>query len=252
MGLSGQRGLSRREDLVQTALARAAVRWTRLGDPEAYVRRVLYTQGVSWWRVLRRRRGEVLVESPPDTRPAHGADPELRIVLAQALSRLTPKQRTILIVRFYEDRTEVETAELLSVSLGTPDARVATGPTAGLPDRLVEPRGWTETVRRSPNGPASVVFTAGKGNVQSDFDDFKLEWWREGYSTYPTTVVGLTNDTYRIARDRYVVGVDLSPDGRYWPASAHSRWSPGPPEPSTGSCRWRSGRWATMPTSTST
>ena len=39
------------EDLVQTALARAAVRWTRLDDPEAYVRRVLYTQAVSWWRV---------------------------------------------------------------------------------------------------------------------------------------------------------------------------------------------------------
>jgi RNA polymerase sigma-70 factor (sigma-E family) len=107
------------QDLVQTALARAAVRWARLDDPESYVRRVLYTQGVSWWRVLRRRRGEVLVGAPPDVRPDRGADPDVRVVLAQALAKLTPKQRTILIVRFYEDRTEGETAALLSIALGT-------------------------------------------------------------------------------------------------------------------------------------
>src|SRR4051794_8934535 len=53
------------EDLVPTALARAAVRWSRLDDPERYVRRVLYTQGVSWWRVRRRRRDELLVDNPP-------------------------------------------------------------------------------------------------------------------------------------------------------------------------------------------
>jgi RNA polymerase sigma-70 factor (sigma-E family) len=107
------------EDLVQVALARTATRWTRLDDPEAYVRRVLYTQAVSWRRVLRRRRGEVLVGTPLDTGLGRAADPDLRIVLAQALGRLTPKQRTILIVRFYEDRTEAETAALLSIALGT-------------------------------------------------------------------------------------------------------------------------------------
>jgi RNA polymerase sigma-70 factor (sigma-E family) len=106
------------EDLVQTALARAAVRWTRLDDPEAYVRRVLYTQAVSWWRVQRRRRGEVLVGAPPD-KPANPDDPELRIVLENALQRLTRKQRAVLILRFYEDRSESETAEILSVGLGT-------------------------------------------------------------------------------------------------------------------------------------
>jgi RNA polymerase sigma-70 factor (sigma-E family) len=107
------------EDLVQTALARVAVRWRRIEDPEAYVRRVLYTQGVSWWRVRRRRQGEVLVGTPPDTGTYRGGDPDLRIVLGQALAKLTPKQRTILIVRYYEDRTEAETAQLLSIRLGT-------------------------------------------------------------------------------------------------------------------------------------
>jgi RNA polymerase sigma-70 factor (sigma-E family) len=106
------------EDLVQTTLARAAVRWTRLDDPEAYVRRVLYTQAVSWWRVQRRRRPEILIDIPPE-RPAGPDDPDLRIILENALARLTRKQRAVLILRFYEDRSESETARLLSVGLGT-------------------------------------------------------------------------------------------------------------------------------------
>lgn len=113
--LTGDRHLA--EDLVQTALARAAVRWRRLDDPEAYVRRVLYTQAVSWWRV-RRRRPEVLVDVTPE-RPSGPDDPDLRILLENALARLTRKQRAVLILRFYEDRSESETAQLLSVGLGT-------------------------------------------------------------------------------------------------------------------------------------
>jgi RNA polymerase sigma-70 factor (sigma-E family) len=107
------------EDLVQTALARAAVRWARLDDPEAYTRRVLYTQAVSWWRVQRRRRPEVLVGTPPERAAARADDPDLRVVLERALARLTRKQRAVLILRFYEDRTESETAQILSVGLGT-------------------------------------------------------------------------------------------------------------------------------------
>jgi RNA polymerase sigma-70 factor (sigma-E family) len=108
------------EDLVQTALARAAVRWAGIDDPEAYTRRVLYTQAVSWWRVQRRRRPEVLVGVPPERATAAGQDDrELRVVLERALARLTRKQRAVLILRFYEDRTESETAQILSVGLGT-------------------------------------------------------------------------------------------------------------------------------------
>ncbi|GAA0899874.1 SigE family RNA polymerase sigma factor [Virgisporangium ochraceum] len=106
------------EDLVQNALARAAVHWARLDDPEAYVRRVLYTQAVSWWRVQRRRRREVLVDAPPE-RAAAVRDPDLGILLGRALARLTRRQRAVLILRFYEDRSESETAAILSVGLGT-------------------------------------------------------------------------------------------------------------------------------------
>jgi RNA polymerase sigma-70 factor (sigma-E family) len=105
------------EDLVQSALALAAVRWHRLDDPEAYLRRVIYTQSVSRWRSLRARPPETLTATPPE-RPTE-TDHDTRLMLASALRRLTPKQRAVLVLRYYEDRTEVEAALLLGVSAGT-------------------------------------------------------------------------------------------------------------------------------------
>jgi RNA polymerase sigma-70 factor (sigma-E family) len=106
------------EDLLQTALERAAVRWERLDRPESYVRKVLYSQAVSWWRRRQRRVSEVLVDAPPEPGGDAG-EPEVRIVVAQALHRLTARQRAVLVLRYYEDRTEVETARVLNVSVGT-------------------------------------------------------------------------------------------------------------------------------------
>jgi RNA polymerase sigma-70 factor (sigma-E family) len=106
------------EDLLQTALARAATRWDRIDDHEAYVRRILYTQAVSQWRWRRRRPPEMLTDQLPHV-AAEQPDRETRIVLDQALSRLTPKQRAVLVLRFYEDRSESQTAELLECSVGT-------------------------------------------------------------------------------------------------------------------------------------
>src|SRR6185369_1664107 len=82
------------EDLLQTALERAAVRWERLDDPEAYVRRVLYTQTVSWWRHRRRRPPETLSDASIEV-PAATTDVETRLVLQTALARLTPRQRAV-------------------------------------------------------------------------------------------------------------------------------------------------------------
>jgi RNA polymerase sigma factor (sigma-70 family) len=91
------------EDLVQTALFKTAKAWHRIqGDPEAYVRRILYTQNVSWWR-SRRNIGERSLESYDDHAAAAG-DHELRMSLDGALGQLTPKQRTVLVLRYYEDR----------------------------------------------------------------------------------------------------------------------------------------------------
>lgn len=104
------------EDLVQTALLQTARNWHRIHTtPEAYARRILYTQNVSWWR--RRRLTEVpLAEYDA---PQAASDPDLRLSLEQALARLTPKQRTVLVLRYFEDLTEVQAAAALGVSPGT-------------------------------------------------------------------------------------------------------------------------------------
>jgi RNA polymerase sigma-70 factor (sigma-E family) len=104
------------EDLLQAALLQAARHWSRIHTaPEAYVRRILYTQNVSWWR--RRRYAEVSLGSHDV--PVRVAEPELRMTLEQALSLLTAKQRTVLVLRYFEDLTEVQAAAELGVSAGT-------------------------------------------------------------------------------------------------------------------------------------
>jgi RNA polymerase sigma-70 factor (sigma-E family) len=106
------------EDLLQSALARVALRWLAVDDAEAYVRRVLYTQAISRWRALRRRPAESLGGLPAR---AASLEPEmeLRVVLERALRRLTPRQRAVLVLRYYEDRSEVDTADILGCAVGT-------------------------------------------------------------------------------------------------------------------------------------
>lgn len=108
------------QDLVQSALVKVALRWAQLrdGQPEAYARTILYRDAVSWWR---RGRREVTMPAPPEpwTPDAGGDEVPLRVVFARALARLTPKQRAVLVLRFFEDQTEARTAQVLGVSIGT-------------------------------------------------------------------------------------------------------------------------------------
>lgn len=105
------------EDLVQTALFKAAGAWHRIeGDPEPYVRRILYNQNVSWWR--RRKLKESALGTYDDAAPP-AADSDLRLSLEAALARLTERQRAILVLRFFEDLTEVQTAAALGITAGT-------------------------------------------------------------------------------------------------------------------------------------
>ena len=105
------------EDLVQTALFKAAKAWHRIdGDPEPYVRRILYTQNVSWWR----RAGSPETVPRLVRRPGGvHRDSDLRLTLEQALARLTTRQRTVLVLRYFEDLTEVQTAAALGIGSGT-------------------------------------------------------------------------------------------------------------------------------------
>ncbi|GIH25388.1 DNA-directed RNA polymerase sigma-70 factor [Acrocarpospora phusangensis] len=107
------------EDLVQTSLAKAVTRWRGIEDPEAYVKRTMYHQQISTWR-LAWRRHETSVAEPPDTAAADGTGAvDLRLALRQALARLTPRQRTVLVLRYFEDLPEDEIARILGCSVGT-------------------------------------------------------------------------------------------------------------------------------------
>ncbi|MFG3298741.1 SigE family RNA polymerase sigma factor [Micromonospora chersina] len=108
------------EDLLQSALARTYRHWRRIrdGDPEAYVRRVMYHQQVSWWR--RRRVAERLDATPVERGGGdHTEHTALRLSVVAALRRLTARQRAVVVLRYYEDLTEAQVAEVLGCSVGT-------------------------------------------------------------------------------------------------------------------------------------
>jgi RNA polymerase sigma-70 factor (sigma-E family) len=114
--ISGDHHLA--QDLVQDALVKLARVWHRVGaeHPEAYVRRVLYRELISWRRRHRRERLGLTVEMPA---AGSFAAVDERMALRVALRQLTVKQRAVLVLRFYEDLSEPQVAELLGVSVGT-------------------------------------------------------------------------------------------------------------------------------------
>lgn len=111
----------RAEDLLQTALTKTWLRWSALRDTEAaegYVRRVMATTSIKWWR--RRWGGEVpTADLPPRSAVDAYVSVEDRDALARALATLTPRQRAVLVLRYYDDLPETEVAALLHCSTGT-------------------------------------------------------------------------------------------------------------------------------------
>lgn len=116
------------EDLVQTTLERTAQRWTRLdGAPEAYARTVLAHLATDRWRGLRRRPVEVR-DTLPELAAADAFDGVLvRQALISALYGLPRRQRAVLVLRFFEDLTEAETASALGISVGTVKSTTSRG-----------------------------------------------------------------------------------------------------------------------------
>jgi RNA polymerase sigma-70 factor (sigma-E family) len=105
------------EDLLQTTLAKAWSSWGRIQtSPEAYVRRILVNTYSTWWR--RRWNGESPVGELPDVE-YHDRDGSSEHELRSALARLPKRQRAVIVLRFFEDLTEMETARLMDCSVGT-------------------------------------------------------------------------------------------------------------------------------------
>jgi RNA polymerase sigma-70 factor, ECF subfamily len=109
------------EDLLQTALTKTYLAWKRLGQIEAvepYARRVLVNTATSWWR--RRWHGERPTEFLPETAAPDRLDEQLdRDVLWKHVKALPARQRAVLVLRFYEDMSEAQTAAMLDISAGT-------------------------------------------------------------------------------------------------------------------------------------
>jgi RNA polymerase sigma-70 factor (sigma-E family) len=120
------------EDLLQTALAKTYLSWRRIANAnavEAYTRKVLVNTATSWWR--RRWHGERPTAELPDHAAADAIGQSVeRHDLWQHVRALPNRQRAVLVLRFYEDLTEAETARLLGVSVGTVKSQTSRALTA--------------------------------------------------------------------------------------------------------------------------
>jgi RNA polymerase sigma-70 factor (sigma-E family) len=117
------------EDLVQVTLVRVARHWERVvasGDPDPYVRRALHHQHVSLWR-RRWRRVDLRADPPDGAVPDRSGETERAVVVRRALARLAPRQRAVLVLRYFEDLTEAQTAEVLGCSVSTVKSQARDG-----------------------------------------------------------------------------------------------------------------------------
>src|SRR6266516_4326593 len=120
------------EDLLQAALERLLRNWRRVDtDPEGYLRRTLYNLAADGWRRRGRWRGRLAEFRSQARAAATGGEDitvvDLRDALIRLLQQLPPRQRAVVVLRYWEQRTEAETAELLGCTEGTVKSAAARG-----------------------------------------------------------------------------------------------------------------------------
>jgi len=142
--LTGRRDAG--EDLLQLALERVMRQWCRVeGNPEGYLRRTMYHLAVDRWRQLARRREVYGTDLTVTATVGDGAEEfGVRDALVRALDQLPPRQRAVLVLRYFEQCSEAETAAVLDCSVGT----VKSSASRGLA-RLREVTGADLELRRS-------------------------------------------------------------------------------------------------------
>jgi RNA polymerase sigma-70 factor (sigma-E family) len=117
------------EDLLQFALERAYRHWPRISasdEPERYVRKILANASADRWRKIARRAEQPMPAAIPDAAvPDRAAEIADRDYLLRALAALPPGQRAVLVLRYFDDLSEGETAEMLGCSVGTVKSQAA-------------------------------------------------------------------------------------------------------------------------------
>ncbi|MBA2774568.1 MAG: SigE family RNA polymerase sigma factor [Nocardioidaceae bacterium] len=118
------------EDLLQEALTKTYVAWPRLHDinnAEAYTRKAITTTAISWWRRKSWHNEKPRGDVPERGHAGHGDDIAERDRMWRELQNLAPRQRAAIVLRYYEDLTEAQTAAALGCSVGTVKSQVFDG-----------------------------------------------------------------------------------------------------------------------------
>ena len=122
------------EDLVQTALAKTYLSWSKVrdrGSLDGYVRRIIVNENTSVWRRAWRRNEHPTDRLPEVAEAAEATEPAARVGDADAIWRavqeLPPRQRAAVVLRYYEDLSEAETAQILSCSIGNVKSQTSRG-----------------------------------------------------------------------------------------------------------------------------
>jgi len=124
----GEVGLA--QDLVQEALTKTYVAWPRLrdeGNAEAYTRRVITNTAITWFRRKSWSSERASEHLPERALAGHADHVSDRTALMSALAQLPPRQRAAIVLRFYDDLTEAQTAAAMDCAVGTVKSQVAAG-----------------------------------------------------------------------------------------------------------------------------
>ncbi|WP_078591748.1 SigE family RNA polymerase sigma factor [Streptomyces megasporus] len=152
------------EDLLQTALTKTYLAWERIEDQRAldgYVRRALVNTRTSQWR--KRRVDEYACEELPEPEPVPVSDPAeqqaVRDAVWRAVRGLPDRQRAMVVLRYYEDLSEAQTAEVLGVSVGTVKSAVS----RALAKLREDPRLAVDVFGGAEDGERAGAVSAGRG-----------------------------------------------------------------------------------------